>query len=173
MIIGSFGNVNFEISEQNVFSINNELNRIFKSKITEHNPIYGPGMQRHQGRELIEVTLSINLITSLVKSPQKELENLKMMLEIGEYNFLILGGQIVGEHPFLITEISEKNQYFNKDASQFDYIELSISIKEYIEDLKLYHKNLENKKVLRTELQNIKEESAEEVAQEQEKVVSK
>ena len=58
-MIGSLGDVIFEVSDKKVSSINNELSRTYKSKISEHNAIYGPGMVRHQGRELIEINFGI------------------------------------------------------------------------------------------------------------------
>ena len=58
-MIGSLGDVVFEVSDKKIFSINNAINRTYKSKISEHTAIYGPGMLRHQGRELTEVTFGI------------------------------------------------------------------------------------------------------------------
>ena len=39
-MVGSFGDVVFEISDKKVFSINNEINRAYKSKISEHSNIW-------------------------------------------------------------------------------------------------------------------------------------
>ena len=65
-MIGSLGDVIFEVSDKKVFSINNQINRSYKSKISEHTAIYGPGMLRHQGRELTEISFGISLVSSLL-----------------------------------------------------------------------------------------------------------
>ena len=46
-MIGSLGDVVFEVSDKKIFSINNAINRSYKSKISEHTAIYGPGMLRY------------------------------------------------------------------------------------------------------------------------------
>ena len=115
-MVGSFGDVVFEISDKKVFSINNEINRAYKSKISEHTAIFGPGMIRHQGRELTELSFGISLVASLIPdtTPSEQLDKIKTMWEFGEYDYLTLGGQTFGAFPFLIIDISEKSSYFYK-----------------------------------------------------------
>ena len=166
-MIGSFGDITFEVSEEQILSLNNQINRSDKSKISEHNPIYGPGMLRHQGRELIEVSFSMTLISSLIKrtSLKEELDAIKQMLELGEYANLVFGGQVFGEFPFLITEISEESNYFNKEEGGFDIVKLNIGLKEYIENPELYNQSIEQKKIQKNE--QITEEVEEAVELEQ------
>lgn len=156
-MVGSFGNVIFEVSDKKVFSLNNQINRTFKSKISEHTAIYGPGMLRHQGRELMEVTFGITLISSLIpdSSPAEELDKIKTMWEFGEYGYLTLGGQTFGAFPFLITDMSEKNSYFNKETSNFDYINLELTLKEYIDNPKLYNQIIEQLKAQKKEQEKL------------------
>ena len=68
-MIGSLGDIIFYASDLNVFSLKKELSRSRKAKITQHEPIYGIGKVRQQGRELMEVSLSIELIAGLTKAP--------------------------------------------------------------------------------------------------------
>ena len=134
-MIGSLGDVIFEVSDKKVFSINNELSRTYKSKISEHTAIYGPGMVRHQGRELIEISFGISLVSTLLpdSSPVEEFDKIKTMWEFGEYAYLTLGGQTFGAFPFLIIDMNEKNSYFNKKTSSFDVINVELTLKEYID----------------------------------------
>ena len=134
-MIGSLGDVIFEVSDKKVSSINNELSRSYKSKISEHTAIYGPGMLRHQGRELIEISFGISLVSTLLpdSSPAEELDKIKTMWEFGEYGYLTFGGQTFGAFPFLLVDMNEKNSYFNKKTSSFDVINLELTLKEYIE----------------------------------------
>lgn len=150
-MIGSFGEIIFEISDKKVLSIENEINRTYKSKTSEHNPIYGPGKIRHQGRELIDISFSIKLNTTLTPDIQTEIQKIKEVWEKGEFNFLVFGGQTFGEYPFVILDISEKNQYYNRSTGMFDYVELELNLKEYIEDLNTYNKQLEAKKINKIE----------------------
>lgn len=168
-MVGSFGDVTFEVSDKKVFSINNQINRSYKSKISEHNPIYGPGMLRHQGRELTEITFGITLISSLIHetTPSEQLDKIKTMWEFGEYGYLTFGGQTFGAFPFLITDISEKNSYFNRETSEFDYINLELTLKEYIDNPKKYNQIIEQLKVQKKEQEKLTETEAVNVEAEQ------
>ena len=168
-MIGSLGDVIFEVSDKKVSSINNELSRTYKSKISEHNAIYGPGMVRHQGRELIDISFGISLVSSLLpeSSPAEELDKIKTMWEFGEYGYLTFGGQTFGAFPFLIIDISEKNSYFNKKTSSFDVINLELTLKEYIDNPKLYNQIIEQLKAQKKEQEKLAEAEIENVQEEQ------
>ena len=168
-MIGSLGDVIFEVSDKKVSSINNELSRTYKSKISEHNAIYGPGMVRHQGRELIEISFGISLVSSLLpdSSPAEELDKIKTMWEFGEYGYLTFGGQTFGAFPFLIVDMNEKNSYFNKKTSSFDVINLELTLKEYIDNPKLYNQIIEQLKAQKKEQEKLTEAEVENVQEEQ------
>lgn len=153
-MIGSFGELIFEITEDKVITLNNELSRTYKGKIAEHNPIYGPGKLRFQGRELVEITLSITLNSILTPNLRNEVKKINKMFENGEYNMLVLEGQVFGDFPFLITEYSEKNTYYNTQRKDFDVINLTLNLKEYIEDVKVYRKSIEKKSNRKTTVES-------------------
>ena len=168
-MIGSLGDVIFEVSDKKVSSINNELSRSYKSKISEHTAIYGPGMLRHQGRELIEISFGISLVSTLLpdSSPAEELDKIKTMWEFGEYGYLTFGGQTFGAFPFLIVDMNEKNSYFNKKTSSFDVINLELTLKEYIENPKLYNQIIEQLKAQKKEQEKLAEGEVENIQEEQ------
>ena len=168
-MIGSLGDVIFEVSDKKVSSINNELSRTYKSKISEHTAIYGPGMVRHQGRELIEISFGISLVSTLLpdSSPAEELDKIKTMWEFGEYGYLTFGGQTFGAFPFLIVDMNEKNSYFNKKSSSFDVINLELTLKEYIDDPKLYNQIIEQLKAQKKEQEKLAEAEVENIQEEQ------
>ena len=168
-MIGSLGDVIFEVSDKKVSSINNELSRSYKSKISEHTAIYGPGMLRHQGRELIEISFGISLVSSLLpdSSPAEELDKIKTMWEFGEYGYLTFGGQTFGAFPFLIVDMNEKNSYFNKKTSSFDVINLELTLKEYIDNPKLYNQIIEQLKAQKKEQEKLAEAEVENIQEEQ------
>lgn len=158
-MVGSFGDVVFEISDKKVFSINNEINRAYKSKISEHTAIFGPGMIRHQGRELTELSFGISLVASLIPdtTPSEQLDKIKTMWEFGEYDYLTLGGQTFGAFPFLIIDMSEKSSYFNKETSNFDFINLELTLKEYIDNPQKYNRIIEQLKIQKKEQEKLTE----------------
>ena len=158
-MIGSLGDVVFEVSDKKVFSINNAINRTYKSKISEHTAIFGPGMIRHQGRELTELSFGISLVASLIPdtTPSEQLDKIKTMWEFGEYDYLTLGGQTFGAFPFLIIDISEKSSYFNKETSNFDFINLELTLKEYIDNPQKYNQIIEQLKIQKKEQENLTE----------------
>lgn len=168
-MIGSLGDVIFEVSDKKVSSINNELSRSYKSKISEHTAIYGPGMVRHQGRELIEISFGISLVSTLLpdSSPAEELDKIKTMWEFGEYGYLTFGGQTFGAFPFLIIDMNEKNSYFNKKSSSFDVINLELTLKEYIDNPKLYNQIIEQLKAQKKEQEKLAEGEVENIQEEQ------
>lgn len=168
-MIGSLGDVIFEVSDKKVSSINNELSRSYKSKISEHTAIYGPGMVRHQGRELIEISFGISLVSTLLtdSSPAEELDKIKTMWEFGEYGYLTFGGQTFGAFPFLIIDMNEKNSYFNKKSSSFDVVNLELTLKEYIDNPKLYNQIIEQLKAQKKEQEKLAEAEVENIQEEQ------
>ncbi|HEY4533258.1 MAG TPA: phage tail protein [Fusobacterium sp.] len=145
-MIGSFGKIIFEVNGLHSLSIEKELSRIRKVKLSEHIPIYGIGSIRHQGRELTEISFSIQLISSLGISPKKELQKLYNMMELGNFNYLVIGTQVMGEFPFLIREISEKLSRYNPLFGDFDLIELEITLIEYVNNSSIYTKQLQYRK---------------------------
>lgn len=158
-MVGSFGDVVFEISDKKVFSINNEINRAYKSKISEHTAIFGPGMIRHQGRELTELSFGISLVASLIPDTtlSEQLDKIKTMWEFGEYDYLTLGGQTFGAFPFLIIDMSEKSSHFNKETSNFDFINLELTLKEYIDNPQKYNQIIEQLKIQKKEQEKLTE----------------
>lgn len=149
-MIGSLGDIIFYASDLNVFSLKKELSRRRKAKITQHEPIYGIGKVRQQGRELMEVSLSIELISGLTKSPGTHLQMLKDFMELGKYAPLIIGFNVIGEFPFLITGIDETLSHFNLVTGEFDYINLDITLLEYVDDPLQYQKKIEYKQNTKT-----------------------
>ena len=144
-MIGGFGILTFEVSEDNIKSIDGQLSRTLTAKISEHNAINGVGMIRHQGRELQEISFKMSLISQDKVNPVNELAKIQDMLEVGAYNHLILNGTVVGDFPFIILSASQTMTYFHKEQG-VQVIEVDISMKEYIEDTTVYDKLIEAKK---------------------------
>ena len=79
-MIGGFGILTFEVSEDNIKSIDGQLSRTLTAKISEHNAINGIGMIRHQGRELQEISFKMSLISQDKVNPVNELAKITLFL---------------------------------------------------------------------------------------------
>ena len=141
-MIGSYGDIIFNVSEYNVFTLKEELTRTRRAKITEHTPVYGINTLRHQGRELIEISFSIELLSTLTPMPGLQLEKFKEYVETGRYEPLIIGLHTMSEFPFIVTEVKEVMSYFNNITGDFDKIVLDITLKEYVDSPEYYQKKL-------------------------------
>ena len=71
-------------------------------------------------------------------------------MELGKYASLILGYHVIGEFPFLITGIEETLSHFNVVTGEFDYINLDISLLEYVDDPLQYQKKIEYRQTAKT-----------------------
>lgn len=144
-MIGSFGNIIFNVSEYNVFTLKEELTRTRRAKITEHTPVYGVNTIRHQGRELIEVSFSIELLSTLTPMPGLQLKKFKEYIETGNCEPLIIGLHTMSEFPFIVTEVKEVMSYYNNLTGDFDKILLDITLKEYVDNPEYYQKKVLSK----------------------------
>lgn len=141
-MIGSLGNIVFYVNDFNVFTLKKELSRSRKVKITEHNPVYGIKTIRQQGREPVELKLSIELISTISKYPGIQMQQIKKFMEEGKFSHLILGYHVMGEFPFLITGIDETLSHYNSITGDFDYINLDITLLEYVDDPLFYQRKM-------------------------------
>lgn len=137
-MIGSFGDILFNVSEYNVFTLKEELKRTRRARISEHNPIYGVSTLRHQGRELIEVTFSVELLSTITPMPGLQAQRFKEYVETGRYEPLIIGLHTMSEFPFIVTEVEETMSYFNSLTGDFDKIVLDVTLKEYVDNPTYY-----------------------------------
>ena len=75
---------------------------------------------------------------------------LKDFMELGKFAPLIIGFNIIGEFPFLITGIEETLSHFNVVTGEFDFINLDITLLEYVDDPLQYQKKIEYKQSVKT-----------------------
>ena len=132
MQIGSFGDVIFRVEEENILTIK-AMSREKKSRWEEAQILNDLSFLEFRGRDLTTVSLDIQLIETSKMKIVDTLNTLNNMLENGENHELILGNTLIGEFPFVLESISEK---FEKHQEQFQYVELSITLKEYRDNKK-------------------------------------
>ncbi len=132
MQIGSFGNIIFRVEEENILTIG-AMSREKKSRWEEAQILNDLSFLEFRGRDLTTISLDIQLIETSKMKIVDTLNTLNNMLENGENHELILGNTLIGEFPFVLESISEK---FEKHQEQFQYVELSITLKEYRDNKK-------------------------------------
>ena len=132
MQIGSFGDVIFRVEEENILTIK-AMSREKKSRWEEAQILNDLSFLEFRGRDLTTVSLDIQLIETSKMKIVDTLNTLNNMLENGENHELILGNTLIGEFPFVLESMSEK---FEKHQEQFQYVELSITLKEYRDNKK-------------------------------------
>lgn len=130
MIIGSFGEILFEVSQLRVFNFD-DFTRKTSAKYASHDIIGRPPVLEFTGRELEEISLTIKLIRTLGVNPEEEVFKIRDICKRGEPNFLIIGGTVYGENEFVITDIDEKVKRWIGEV----YVltgEIAIKLKEYV-----------------------------------------
>ena len=131
MLVGSFGEVIFEVSNFKFLTFK-DFRRKSSANFAEHKVINNPAVLEFLGRDLEKISLSIKLIENLGVNPNEEAQNLRQLLFNGEPNFLIINSQTVGDNPFVITDLSEKISFTNAEGKTLA-AELDLTFKEYVE----------------------------------------
>lgn len=105
-MIGSFGNVVFEVSDKKVLTPSG-ITRSVGSNWTAHQLIGGISKTEYGGAKLQSLSLSIQLSSRLGVRPRKMLDRLAEMAEGRKVYPLILGGKPIGKHSWRLTSVSE------------------------------------------------------------------
>ena len=133
MEIGSFGDIVFQISDEKFLSIKN-MTREKKAKWEEHTILNDLAFTEFRGRDLNTMTLDIQLVSSMGSDIEGNLSKLNNILENGEHHYLSIGGNTIGDFPYVLESISEAfSIYFD---SEFKNVEVSLGLKEYRDNTK-------------------------------------
>lgn len=130
--IGSFGKVVFKVSSLSILSPNDyKIDRGAKTK--KHSLINNPDITEFQGRQLINVSFSIKLISTLTNISRAR-ERLTKYVDEGHHFPLVLSGNKIGENTFMLTKYSEKVVKTDRVGTPI-VVELDVSFEEYIEKM--------------------------------------
>ena len=149
-VVGSYGSLTFEVSTKKTLSIAGDLQRTNTARLGEHTPVNGIGMLWHQGRELKTVRFPILLTFALGVDIASEIKKLDEMIELGEYNYLILGGNVLGQFPYILSSYTETMKSYNSMTNLIDLCEVTLELKEYVDDPAIYEEEVEYKKSIKT-----------------------
>jgi phage protein U len=132
MIIGTFGDLIFEVSHSKIKTFN-ELTETVGSRWEAHEVIGATPKAQFVGAEQGEVSFVITFSISLGIEPRKQVERLHRMIITGQHAPLIIGGQLVGTQKGEWYIESAETAWKNVNSSgQIDYIEMNLTLKEYV-----------------------------------------
>ena len=72
------------------------------------------------------------------------------MIDLGEYNYLILGGNVLGQFPYILSSYGETMKSYDSMTNSIDLCEVTLELKEYVEDPAIYSEEIEYKKSIKT-----------------------
>lgn len=126
---GSFGNLIFEVSYNKILTFD-KWQRTTKHRYQKHDIInYTPKLES-LGKELQEISFEIYFNFAFNVNPREEMQKLRQMCDRAEVNYLVVGGEIVGDCLWVIEEISESVETFG-GAGQVLSSRATVKLKEY------------------------------------------
>ena len=130
-MIGSFGDVVFEVSHEKVRTFRDfQIQR--SAKYTEH-AIHGrTGLLEFTGFSAATASFTVRLAAGLGVNPKKELDTLHQILTRHEAVPFILDGEPQGDGLWVLENIDEKFEIIDNQGTLIA-VEVSLKIKEYIE----------------------------------------
>jgi Phage protein U len=130
-MIGSFGDIVFEVSSEKVRTLDN-FQRQGSANYSEHSVIMGKQSLEFTGPNIESVSYEMLFHSHLGVVPIDEVKKLREMRDTGVADYLILDGEPQGSDKWVITDISEKWEHMDPDGSPH-IILATVNMKEYIE----------------------------------------
>ena len=106
-MVGSFGELLFEVSSERVFTFDNFTHKI-AARYAKHELISSTPVLEWLGEDTQKITLNIILTATLGVTPAYEIKRIQELVLSGTAEWLILANEVVGESRFVITEASTK-----------------------------------------------------------------
>ena len=130
-MIGSFGDVVFEVSHEKIKTFRDfQIQR--SAKYTEH-AIHGrKGLLEFTGFSAATASLNVRLDACLKVNPKEELDTLHEILTKHEAVPFILDGEPQGDGLWVLESIDENSEIIDNHGTLIA-VEVSLKIKEYIE----------------------------------------
>ena len=130
-MIGSLGDVVFEVSSDSVKTFN-DLNMQYSAKYAQHDIHGKKGLLEFTGLDPTTMSLKILLSSALGVTPKEEIVTLLEMLNAGKAIPFILDGEPQGDGLWVIENMSvEQKTLSNKGV--LILAEVSLNLKEYVE----------------------------------------
>lgn len=127
-MIGSLGNVAFEVSNRRVRTFGN-MQRSGSARYAEHVPIGAKPVVEFLGPGIDSLSLSINLNARMKVNPMEELQRLRRYRDTGEVISFFLGEDVIGD--YVIEGISEGFREVDR-MGRVVILDLDLTLKEAV-----------------------------------------
>ena len=129
MMIGTFGNMPFEVSENKAFTPSS-FRRTAASRWTTHDVSSGKPRTEYIGADLMTVSFEVTLRASLGIKPREILDRLAAMAEGSEVHELVIGGRPVAPCVWRLVQVSEAWDVIMNEGELFSAT-VSLTLEEY------------------------------------------
>ena len=127
-MIGTFGLVTFEVSAEKTRTFD-DFKRKTSAKFEQHDIVGLKAKLEFVAPGLDEISFQVVLSAFTGISPLKEADQLREIVQKGEYNALVIGGKVLGN--FVIDSMSEAWKYVDNQGNVL-HIAVDVSLKEYV-----------------------------------------
>jgi hypothetical protein len=131
-MIGSFGDVVFETSDTRILTFSG-FKLDASARYGSHELIGLKPRTEYLGPGLLQVSFTITLNGALGVKPREEMESWVNYAEIGQAEYLILGGKPVGENLWIVKSVSQAWDTI-WSAGELYSGKIDVSLEEYIND---------------------------------------
>lgn len=144
-VIGSFGDVVFEVTPSKILSFN-DLEKKNKSRWHEHEIHGKKAKMEFEGAGLVDLNYRLLLRVENGINPMIEIAKLEKMNDGGMAAQFILGSKPITPNKFVITELSETLKNIDSQGNVLT-AEVTVSLKEYVEEKTQVKKTTTNTKL--------------------------
>ena len=130
-MVGSLGEVVFDVSSESILTFDG-MQYSHSAKYSEHSIIGRKGLLEFTGFSAATLSFTITLNAELGIDPKEQLDRLKEIFYNHEAVLFILNGEPQGENLWVIESLNEKHDDISRIGIS-NYIEVSLSLKEYLE----------------------------------------
>lgn len=132
-MIGSFGDIVFETSDQRILNFSG-FKRNAEGRWADHEVIGKKPASEFIGPGLDTITFTVNLNGSFGVSPRKELERWLNHARNGNAEILVIGGKPLGVDKWTVRSTSEAWDVIWNNGELYS-AKVDITLKEYVESL--------------------------------------
>jgi len=131
LIVGSLGNILFEVSSQKILTFNN-LSRSGSGRWAVHDIINRKSLSEFLGPGQEEISFSVRLDASNGVIPRDELAKMRYMRDTGEASVLVIGGEPVTWNLWTLESVKEGHKTHTGNGKLLQ-VDVDLTLKEYVE----------------------------------------
>jgi phage protein U len=129
-IIGSLGDIVFEVSNQKVRTFN-DFSRSASARWADHEIIGRKPLSEFIGPDLDEIKFRMRFDVALGLNPRNELDRLLIKCRTGKPETLVIGGKPLGMFKWTVRQVGQSWKTFD-GAGRLLVAEVDVTLKEYM-----------------------------------------